>query len=130
MAENNTVERLLEEISNLSVMQLAELTKAIEDKFGVSGAVAAAPAPQQAEGGEEQQEEEEKAEFNVQLESVGSQKMQVIKALRKVKKDLGLVEAKKMAEDAPVTISEAVPKDEAHEMKKSLEEAGATIKLT
>ena len=131
MASNNSVEKLLDEISNLSVLELAELTKAIEDKFGVSAAVAAAPAAQAAPAeGEGAAQEEEKAELNVQLSDVGSQKMQVIKALRKIKKDLGLVEAKKMVEDVPVTIAEAAPKEEAEEMKKALEEAGATVKLS
>lgn len=129
MAENN-VDRLLEEISGLSVLELAELTKAIEDKFGVSATVAAAPAAAPAESGEQQQQEEEKAELNVELSDVGSQKVKVIKALRKVNKDLALTEAKKLVEDAPVTLAEAVPKDDAQEMKKTLEEAGATVKLT
>jgi len=134
MAENEKVNRLLEEISGLSVLELAELTEAIEDKFGVSGAAAAAPAaaaPAQAEGEAQQEQEEEKAEFNVQLEAFGDKKMDVIKALRKTGKgkDLGLKEAKNLVEDTPVTLFEAVPKDEAQEMKKTLEEAGATIKL-
>jgi len=130
MASNN-VERLLEEISNLSVLELAELTQSIEEKFGVSATVAAAPAAAApAEGEQQESQEEEKAEFNVQLEAYGDSKTGVIKALRKVNKDISLKEAKSLVEDAPVTLAESVPKDEAHEMKKTLEEAGGTIKLT
>jgi large subunit ribosomal protein L7/L12 len=121
------VEKLMEEIGNLSVLELAELTQSLEEKFGVSAAMPAA-APAAAGGGEEAQEEA-KSEFKVELTDVGSEKFKVIKALRKVNKDLGLTEAKKMIEELPAVLGESVPKEDAEEMKKTLEEVGAKVKL-
>lgn len=126
MASN--LNKIIDDISALTVLELAELTKALEEKFGVSAAmpmaVAAAPA---ADAGEAAAE---KTEFKVELTEVPDKKMPVIKALRSIKKDLGLIEVKKLVESAPVVIAEAAPKDEANKMKEELEAAGAKVKLS
>ena len=118
-----TNEEILEAISNMSVLELSELVKAIEDKFGVSAAApvavaAAAPAAAAAE---------EKTEFDVVLKEAGANKIAVIKAVREVKAGLGLVDAKKLVEGTPAVILEAVSKDEANAAKAKLEEAGAKV---
>ena len=118
---------LVQEIEKMSVLDLAELVKILEDKFGVSAAVpmavAAAGAP--AEAGEAA---EEKSSFNVELTSAGENKISVIKALREVT-ELGLKDAKDLADAAPKVIKQGVPKEEAEEMKKKLEEAGGKVEL-
>ncbi len=125
------IEQLVSDISNLSALELAQLTKALEGAFGVSaampmmgGAVAAAPA---AEG---TKKEEEKSEYKVELIDAGPDKIKTIKAVRQVKKDLGLTEAKKLVEETPSLLAEAASKDEAKTMKEVLEAAGAKVKLT
>jgi large subunit ribosomal protein L7/L12 len=120
-------QKLVSEIEQMTVLDLAEFVKILEEKFGVSAAMPAA-APAAAGGGEEAQEEA-KSEFKVELTDVGSEKFKVIKALRKVNKDLGLTEAKKMIEELPAVLGESVPKEDAEEMKKTLEEVGAKVKL-
>ena len=119
-----TKEELLEGIKTLSVMDLAELVKALEEEFGVSAAapvaVAAAPA---ADGGAAA---EEQTEFTVTLENFGANKISVIKAVRELT-SLGLREAKDLVEAAPTPVREGVGKDDAEEVKKKLEEVGATI---
>jgi large subunit ribosomal protein L7/L12 len=127
---SKSMENLVKEISGLTVLELAELTKALESAFGVSAAMpmaAAAPVAADASAGKK---EEEKTEFKVELVDAGANKINVIKALRQVKKDLGLTEAKKMAEETPSVVAEAASKDEAKVMKETLEAAGAKVKLS
>ena len=119
-------EDILETISNMTVMEVVDLIEAMEEKFGVSAAAAVAAAPAAAGGGEAAAEE--KDEFDVVLASFGDNKVAVIKAARGIT-GLGLKEAKEMVEGAPATLKEAVAKAEAEEMKKQLEEAGASVEL-
>ena len=120
-----TKEELLEGIKSLSVMDLAELVKALEEEFGVSAAapvaVAAAPA-----AGDDGGAAEEQTEFTVTLQDFGPNKINVIKAVRELT-SLGLREAKDLVEAAPTPVREGVSKDDADEVKKKLEEVGATI---
>ncbi|TDJ16627.1 MAG: 50S ribosomal protein L7/L12 [Gammaproteobacteria bacterium] len=117
-------EELLETISNMTVLEVVELVEAMEEKFGVSAAVAAAPAPAAADGAAE----EEKTEFDVVLTGFGENKVAAIKAVRSIT-GLGLKEAKELVESAPSPLKEAVSKEEADEVKKQLEEAGATVEI-
>ena len=121
-----TKEEILESIAQMSVMDVCDLVKMMEEKFGVSAAapVAMAAAPG-ADGGASA---EEKTEFDVVMKSFGSNKVSVIKAIRGIT-GLGLKEAKELVEGAPSTVKEAVSKDDAEEMKKKLEEAGAEIEV-
>jgi len=119
-------EDILQAISDMSVMDVVELVKDMEEKFGVSAAAAvqvAAPA-----AGGATAAEEEKTEFNIVMSSFGANKIAVIKAVRTIT-GLGLKEAKDLVESAPANIKENVAKDEASEIKKKLEEAGATIEV-
>lgn len=121
-----TNEEILNAISEMSVLELSELVKAIEDKFGVSAAApvavaAAAPAAGAAA-------EEEKTEFDVVLASAGESKIQVIKAVREIT-GLGLKDAKALVDGAPKAVKEGASKADAEEMKKKLEAAGATVEL-
>ncbi len=120
-------EDLLKELSAKPIMEVVELVKMLEDEWGVSAAapVAVAAGPAAAEGGEAAAE---KDEFDVVLASFGGNKVAVIKAVRTIT-GLGLKEAKDAVDGAPTTIKEAVAKDEAEEVKKTLEEAGATVEL-
>ncbi len=122
-------EEILEAISNMTVMEIVDLISAMEEKFGVSAAaaVAAVPAAGAAAGGEAAPAEE-KTEFDVVLKSFGSNKVGVIKVVRAVT-GLGLKEAKDLVEGAPSTVKEGVSKDEAEEIKKQLEEAGASVEV-
>jgi large subunit ribosomal protein L7/L12 len=118
------VEEILDAIGSLTVLEAAELKKAMEDKFGVSAAApvamaAVAPAAEAAE---------EKFEFDVILSSVGDKKIQVIKALREVT-SLGLKEAKELVDGAPNAVKEAASKEEAEQIKAKLEEQGASVEL-
>lgn len=122
-----TKDQVIEFIANMSVLELSELIKELEDKFGVSAAapvaaVAAAP------GAAPAAEEEEKTEFDVVLKAAGGNKIAVIKAVRALT-GLGLKEAKAKVDEAPQTLKEAVSKDEAEEAKKQLEEAGAEVEV-
>ncbi|MET0013851.1 MAG: 50S ribosomal protein L7/L12 [Sedimenticola sp.] len=119
-------DEILEAIANMTVMDVVELIDAMEEKFGVSAAAAVAAAP--TAGGGEAAAAEEKTEFDVVLASFGSNKVAVIKAVRGVT-GLGLKEAKEAVEGAPTTLKEAVSKDEAEDVKKQLEEAGATVEV-
>jgi large subunit ribosomal protein L7/L12 len=123
----NKVEEILDAIGSLTVLEAAELKKAMEEKFGVSAAapMAVAAAMPGAAAGEAA---EEKYEFDVVLASVGDKKIQVIKALREVT-SLGLKEAKELVDGAPSTIREGAPKEEAEGIKAKLEEQGATVEL-
>ena len=116
---------ILESISNMSVMEVVELIEAMEEKFGVSAAAAVAAAPAAAAGGEAAAE---KDEFDVVMTSFGDNKVAVIKAVRGIT-GLGLKEAKEMVEGAPSAIKEGASKDEAEDLKKQLEEAGAAVEL-
>jgi large subunit ribosomal protein L7/L12 len=120
-------EDILETISNMSVMEVVDLISAMEEKFGVSAAaaVAAAPATAADAGGEAAAE---KDEFDVVLASIGDNKVAVIKAVRAITGQ-GLKDAKDTVEGAPATIKEGVSKDESEELKKQLEEAGASVEL-
>ena len=116
---------LIEEVKGLTVLELSELVHALEDEFGVSAADMAAPAA----GGAAAEAAEEKTEFDVVLAGFdAAAKIKVIKAVREIT-GLGLAEAKGVVEGAPKTLKEAVSKDEAEEMKKKLEEAGAKVEL-
>lgn len=117
---------ILEAISNMSVMEVVELISDMEEKFGVSAAVAVAAAP--ATGGDAGAAVEEQTEFDVVMTSFGDNKISAIKAVRAIT-GLGLKEAKEMVEGVPVTVKEAASKDEAEEVKKQLEEAGASVEL-
>ncbi len=118
---------LVASIETMSVLELSELVKVLEDKFGVSAAAPVAVAAAGAAGGEAG-EEEEKTEFDLEIKEVGGQKIQVIKAVKEIT-GKGLKDAKDMIDKAPVVIKEKIAKDEAEELKKKLEAAGATVKL-
>ena len=121
-----TNEEILDAIASETVLEISELIKMMEEKFGVSAAAAAvAVAP--AAGGAAAPAAEEKTEFDVVLTDAGANKIAVIKAVREVKAGLGLVDAKKLVEGTPATILEGVSKDEANAAKAKLEEAGAKI---
>jgi len=117
---------ILEAIANMTVMEVVELIEAMEEKFGVSAAAAVAAAPVAAAG--EAAAAEEQTEFDVVLTSFGSNKVAVIKAVRGIT-GLGLKEAKDAVEGAPTTLKEGVSKDEAEDLKKQLEEAGAGVEI-
>jgi len=122
---NEKVLNLIEEVKNLTVLELSELVKALEEEFGVSASApmaAAAAAPVAAEAAEE------KSEFDAVLADVGGQKIKVIKAVREIT-GLGLKEAKELVDNAPKPIKEAVSKEEAEEVKTKLEEVGATVEI-
>lgn len=123
MAAN--IEKIVEDLSALTVLEAAELSKALEEKWGVTAAAAAAPVAAAAAGGESA---EEKTDFNVVLAAAGGNKIAVIKEVRAIT-GLGLKEAKDLVEGAPKPVKEGVKKDEAEKMKKQLEEAGATVEL-
>ncbi|HFD86048.1 MAG TPA: 50S ribosomal protein L7/L12 [Gammaproteobacteria bacterium] len=119
-------EDILDAIAEMSVMEIVDLISAMEEKFGVSAAAAVAAAP--AAGGGDEAAAEAKDEFDVVMTSFGSSKVGVIKVVRAAT-GLGLKEAKDMVEGVPSTIKEGATKDEAEELKKQLEEAGATVEL-
>lgn len=122
-------EKIVSEIGNMSVLELADLVKALEEALGVSAAMpVAAAAP--AAAGAEAPKAEEKAEFKVTLTDGGAEKIKVIKALRQVLPELNLIDAKKAVEEAPYEIAASMPKDKAMEVKKKLEEAGAKVTLS
>lgn len=118
---------LVKQIEELSVLELADLVKVLEEKFGVSAMPMAAAAPAGgANGGDSAAEE--KSEFNIELKDGGSQKIAVVKVVKEIT-GLGLKEAKDMVDGAPKVIKEGVKKEEAEEIKKKLEEAGASVEL-
>ena len=130
MAATMSNEEILEAIGNLSVLQLADLVKAFEEKFGVTAAapVAVAAASGAGGGGAAAAPVEEQTEFDVVLQAAGEKKIQVIKVVREIT-SLGLKEAKDLVDGAPKTVKEAVSKDEANQLKAKLEEQGATVTL-
>lgn len=118
---------VLDAIAEMSVMDVVQLVEAMEEKFGVSAAAAVAAAPAAAAGGDAAAAEE-KTEFDIVLTAAGDKKVNAIKAVRAIT-GLGLKEAKEMVDNAPSTLKEAAPKEEAEEAKKALEEAGASVEL-
>ena len=120
------IEKIIADIETLTVIELADLVKAIEEKFGVSAAAAVVAVAGGAAAGAAAAEE--KSEFNVILKDAGASKIQVIKAVREAT-GLGLKEAKDLVDGAPATIKENVAKEEAEKMKAALTEAGATVEL-
>ena len=121
-------EEVLNAISEMSVLELSELIKDMEDKFGVSAAAAVAVAAPAAGGAAEESSSEEQTEFDVILSSFGEKKVGVIKTVRALT-GLGLKEAKDLVESAPAPIKEGVSKDEAEDVKKQLEEAGGSVEI-
>ena len=124
---NITKDQVIEFISNMSVLEMSDLVKEMEEKFGVSAAAAAVAAPAAASG-DAAAPVEEKTEFDVILTSIGEKKINVIKEVRAIT-GLGLKEAKEAVESAPKAIKEGVSKEEAEEIKKKLEEAGASVEI-
>ncbi len=124
-------EEIVEAIKSMTVLELADLNKALEDVFGsiAVAPVAAAAAPGAAAGGDAAPEEEEQTEFDVTIKEIGPNKINVIKAVREVT-SLGLREAKELVEAAPTKVKEAVVKDEAESIKGKLEEAGAVVEVS
>lgn len=116
---------MIEELKTLTVLELSELVKAVEEEFGVSAAAAVAVAAPAAGGAAAA---EEKTEFDVVLKEAGAEKIKVIKAVREIT-GLGLAEAKALVDGAPKTLKEAVAKEEAEEIKAKLAEVGATVEL-
>ena len=123
-----TKEQVVDFISNMSVLEMSEMVKELEEKFGVSAAAVAAAVP--AAGGAAPQEAatEEKNEFDVILTSFGEKKINVIKEIRGIT-GLGLKEAKDFVESCPKPVKEGIPKEEAEEVQKKLEEAGASVEI-
>lgn len=128
------LEKLIDEISNMTVLELSELVKALEDKFGVSASAAPAIAMPgmmpvaAADAAEEEAEAEEQTEFDVQLKDFGAKKIPVIKEVRSIT-GLGLKEAKEKVESAPVVIQEGIAKEEAEKTKEQLEALGAEVEI-
>ncbi len=122
------INALVDQLSALTVLEAAELSKALEEKWGVSAAAAVAVAAAPGGGGDAGPAAEEKTEFDVILTGDGGKKINVIKEVRAIT-GLGLTEAKALVEGAPKAVKEGVGKDEAEKIKKQLEEAGATVEL-
>jgi large subunit ribosomal protein L7/L12 len=127
------LEKLVEDLSSLTVLEAAELSKLLEEKWGVSAAapvaVAAAAAPGGGGGAAPAEAAEEQTEFTVVLTSGGDKRINVIKEVRVVRPDLGLKEAKDLVEGAPQTVKENISKQDAEEVKKKLEAVGATVQI-
>ena len=125
------LEKLVDDLSALTVLEAAELSKLLEEKWGVSAAapVAVAAAPAAGGGAAPAEAAEEQTEFTVVLTAGGDKKINVIKEVRSVRPDLGLKEAKDLVEAAPTNVKENVSKQEAEEIKKKLEEAGASVSI-
>ena len=121
-------EQIIEAIAAMSVLELSELVKELEEKFGVSAAAPVAVAAAPAAGGAAAEAAEEKTEFDVILKEVGGEKIKVIKVVREAT-GLGLKEAKDLVDGAPKPVKEGAGKDDAEEIKKKLEEAGAKVEL-
>ncbi len=124
------LENLVQQLSDLTLLEAAELTKMLEEKWGVSAAApVAAAAATAAPGAVAAEPAEEKTEFDVVLKEAGAKKIQVIKAVRTLRSDLGLKEAKAVVDEAPSTILEAVSKEEAEDAKSKLEAEGASVEI-
>lgn len=124
---NAAIEEIVEKISVLTAMDLADLSKALQDKFGVTAAAPVAMMPGMAAGGGEAAVEEQ-TEFDVELQSAGDKKIQVIKVVRELT-SLGLKEAKDLVDGAPAKVKEGVSKEEAESVKAKLEEVGASVEI-
>lgn len=128
------LEKIAEQLSQLTVLEASELVKILEDKWGVSAAAPAAVAMAVpgagAAAGDGAGEVEEKTEFDVTLKDVGAKKIQVIKAVRTLRSDLGLKEAKELVDGAPAKVLEAVSKEAAEDAKSKLEAEGATVEIS
>jgi large subunit ribosomal protein L7/L12 len=124
----SNVEKIIEQVGELSVMELSELVKGLEEKFGVSAMPVMAAGAAPAAGGGAAEAAEEKSEYNVVLAASGDQKIAVIKAVREIKQELGLKEAKDLVDAAPKELG-TMKKEDAEAAKKKLEEAGATVEL-
>ena len=122
------IEKIADDLSNLTVLEAAELAKLLEEKWGVSAAAAPMAVAMPAGGGDAGGAAEEKTEFDVVLASAGASKINVIKEVRSIT-GLGLKEAKDLVEGAPKAVKEGVSKDEAEQIKAKLEEAGATVEV-
>ncbi|NMW85936.1 50S ribosomal protein L7/L12 [Peptoniphilus sp. AGMB00490] len=122
------VEKLIEEVKGLTVLELSEVVKALEEEFGVSAAAPAAVVAAPAAGGAAPAAEEEKTEFDVVITEAGQEKVKVIKVVKDIT-GLGLKEAKAVVDGAPKAVKEGVSKDEAEEIKAKLEEVGATVEV-
>ncbi len=123
------LDKIAKEIESLTVVELSELANYLEDKFGVTPMAAAVAAPAQGGVSQASEAKEEKSTFNVVLADMGANKLAVIKTVRELKPDLGLMDAKKLVESAPKEILTGVKKDAAEEAKKKLESAGAKVEL-
>lgn len=128
MAENITKEDVIEYIANMSVLELSELVKELEDKFGVSAAAPVAVAAAGGAGAPAEEAAAEQTEFDVVLTGVGDKKIQVIKVVRAIT-GLGLKEAKALVDGVPGAVKEGVSKEEAEDIQKQLEEAGAAVEI-
>lgn len=117
------IQKIVDQLSNLTVLQAADLAKLLEEQWGVSASAQVAAAPAQAAPAAEA-----KTEFDVMVTSVGNEKLKVIKAVKDIAK-LGLKESKELVESLPGAVLKSLPKEEAEKVKKSLEEAGATVEL-
>ena len=122
------IQKMIEEVKGMTVLELNELVKALEEEFGVSAAAVAVAGPAQG-AAEAAPVEEEKTEFDVVLKSAGGNKIAVIKAVREAIPGLSLIDAKKMVEEAPKTIKEAISKDAAEELAAKLKAAGAEVEV-
>lgn len=125
---SSEVDQIISTIENMTVMELSQLSKALQEKFGVSAAVPVAQATSPAGGMAKEGATEEKSEFNVILSSVGDKKIQVIKVVREIT-SLGLKEAKDLVDSAPKPVKEGIPKEEAEQIRAKLQEVGATVEL-
>lgn len=124
------IDKIKEELNKLTILEVSELVKALEAEWGVSAAAPVAMvAPGAGAAAEAAPAVEEKTEFNVELASIGDNKIAVIKEVRAAVPGLGLGDAKKLVESAPAVIRESVPKEEAEEIKKKIEAAGAKVNL-
>ncbi len=122
------MEKIIEAIEKMTVMELVELKKALEEKFGVTAAAPVIAATAGAAPAEQAEKEEEKTDFEVVLTAVGDKKIQVIKEVRAIT-SLGLKEAKELVDSAPSTVKESAPKEEAEKIKAQLEAVGASVEL-
>lgn len=129
MANKISKKDVIDFISNMTVLELSELVKELEEQFGVSAAAPVAVSPATAPEKAEQVEEVEKTEFDVMLTGIGDKKIQVIKVVRSVT-NLGLKEAKELVDNVPNKVKEGVSKEDAENIKKQLEEVGATVDIT
>ena len=127
-ASPSTIDQVISTVEKMTVLELAELTKSLQDKFGVTAAVPVASAEVPQAGAAEQAPAEEKTEFSVILSSVGEKKIQVIKVVRELT-GLGLKEAKNLVDGAPKPVKEGIPKQDAETIRNTLQEVGATVEI-